>query len=326
MPPRLSQSSTPHSVSLKVLRLSKPSPTPSLSLPEIPSHPSLQSASLPYPSANADGFPLAPILTLPPSFGAAYVGETFSCTLSANNELGPDKEIAVRDVRVEAELQTPGVKDGVELAVEFADGLGGVKDGGTREGDGDGDGDGDGGAREGGGDGKWMGQGRELDRGKSRQGIIKYDLKEEGPHVLAVTVTYTEVEGEEERRRTFRKLYQFSAQQAVGVRTKIGELKGFKTKGFAVEAQVENLTAGEVVLEAVRLEMAEGVAGCGLNGDRMWLGPGDVEQVAFRLEEEGEIKVEGGRYVLAQLKVDWRMAMGQDGTLKTGWLGCLKRS
>ncbi|KAG8624506.1 hypothetical protein KVT40_007573 [Elsinoe batatas] len=308
MPPRLSQSSTPHSVSLKVLRLSKPSPTPSLSLPEIPSHPSLQSASLPYPSAKPDGFPLALVLTLPPSFGAAYVGETFSCTLSANNELGPDKEISVRDVQVEAELQTPDVKEGVELGVDFSPGSVGRQVGGTGEGDGEGD-----------------GEGRELPKGKSRQGIIKHDLKEEGPHVLAVTVTYTEVEGEEERRRTFRKLYQFSAQQAVGVRTKIGELKGFKKRGFALEAQVENLTAGEVVLEAVRLEMAEGVGGCGLNVDRMWLGPGDVEQVAFRLEEDGDIKIEGGRYVLAQLKVDWRMAMGQDGTLKTGWLGCLKR-
>ncbi|KAF4553337.1 Hypothetical protein D9617_7g030640 [Elsinoe fawcettii] len=311
MPPRLSQSSPPHSVSLKVLRLSKPSPSPSLPLPDIPSHPSLQPASLPYPSATPDPFPIAPLLTLPPSFGAAYVGETFSCTLSANNELGPDVGIEIREVEVRGELQTPGTPDGVPLEVlsRVEGALVGQKEGRAEE------------------ETATQGQPRRtLSKGRSQQGIIKHDLKEEGPHVLAVTVTYTEIEGEEERRRTFRKLYQFSAQQAVGVRTKIGELKGRDRRGFAVEAQVENLTGNEVVLDAVRLEMAEGVEGKGLNAGRRWLGPGDVEQVAFRLEENGELRVEGGRYVLAQLKVDWRMGMGQDGTLKTGWLGCLKRS
>ncbi|MBH1945675.1 DUF974 domain-containing protein, partial [Erythrobacter sp. YJ-T3-07] len=33
---------------------------------------------------------MTPILNLPPSFGSAYVGETFSCTLCANCEVPPE--------------------------------------------------------------------------------------------------------------------------------------------------------------------------------------------------------------------------------------------
>ncbi|PSK53143.1 hypothetical protein B9Z65_3343 [Elsinoe australis] len=301
MPPRTSQSSPPHSVSLKVLRLSKPSLTPATTLPSVPSHPTIQTASLPYPNAPASPFPLSPLLTLPPSFGAAYVGETFSCTLSANNELSDHVGITITDVYVEAELQTPTEQSGIRLEVVGS----GPDKAGT------------------------------LDKGRSRQGVIRHDLKEEGPHVLAVTVTYTErEEGEESRTRMFRKLYQFAAQQAVGVRTKIGELRhGTPEQGrrFVVEAQIENLTEQNVVLDGVVLEVGRKVRSTGLNGDgeeRKWLAPGDVEQVAFRLEQvvgEGELDMEGARFVLAQLKVDWRMGMGQDGTLRTGWLGCLKR-
>ncbi|PNS19438.1 hypothetical protein CAC42_7282 [Sphaceloma murrayae] len=302
MPPRASQSSGPHSVSLKVLRLSKPSLTQSNTLPPVTNHPSIQSASLPYPSATPRPLPLSPLLTLPPSFGAAYVGETFSCTLSANNELLANSHLSISSVHVEAELQTPGENGTIPLVVHSADD---AAEDDTR-----------------------------LDRGASRQSIICHDLKEEGPHVLAVTVTYAEHEREERRVRTFRKLYQFAAQQAVGVRTKIGELRWAgsgmqgitRRKSFAVEAQIENLTEENVVVEDVKLELGRGVGCKGLNGDGgRWLAPGDVEQVAFRLEEEGQLEVEAGRWVLAQLKVDWRMGMGQDGTLKTGWLGCLKR-
>ncbi|KAG4219673.1 hypothetical protein PC116_g31848, partial [Phytophthora cactorum] len=90
----------PHSVSLKVLRLSRPSlvvqhplPTP-VSLPTASAHHHHQEPPIPASLAyhtngdtNPDPFLLAPILQLPPSFGSAYVGETFSCTLCANHDV-----------------------------------------------------------------------------------------------------------------------------------------------------------------------------------------------------------------------------------------------
>lgn len=106
--------------------------------------------------------------------------------------------------------------------------------------------------------------------GQSVQKILTFDLKEEGSHTLAVTVTYTETQmaGEGKaasgRVRTFRKLYQFVAQQLISVKTKTSEVagKGGPSK-FVLEAQLENLGEGSLSLEV----RAQGqrwamVAGC----------------------------------------------------------------
>jgi hypothetical protein len=92
--------------------------------------------------------------------------------------------------------------------------------------------------------------------GESLQKILRFELKEEGNHVLAVTVTYTETalagEGKAAsgRVRTFRKLYQFVAQQLLSVRTKAGELiaKDGMSR-FLLEAQLENMGEGTVSFE-----------------------------------------------------------------------------
>jgi hypothetical protein len=122
------QSTSPHSLSLKVLRLSRPSLATQTPLPttsfgqslDIPSR-----ASLAYPSAeHSSTSPLTPLLTLPASFGAAYVGETFACTLCVNNELSlPDTGKSITAVRIAAELQTPSNTTGIplELATAFAE-------------------------------------------------------------------------------------------------------------------------------------------------------------------------------------------------------------
>lgn len=181
------------------------------------------------------------------------------------------------------------------------------------------------------------------------QRVVRYDLREDGQHVLAVTVTYTETgagtgeaEGEEEgTKRTFRKLYQFTAQPAVGVRTKIGELKpkSSGTRKFVLEAQLENLTEATVVLETVTLNLAKGLRSKSLNGDDEWsreigvkrqktvLAPQNVMQVAFLLEQrDGEgLEEKSVRVLLAQVHIDWRGPLGEKGELTTGWLGCRGR-
>jgi hypothetical protein len=91
--------------------------------------------------------------------------------------------------------------------------------------------------------------------GESMQRILTLNLKEEGDHTLAVTVTYTETatgaagKAAAGRVRTFRKLYQFAAANLIAVRTKAGDLEGGR---YALEAQLENLGERAVVVEVSR--------------------------------------------------------------------------
>lgn len=239
------------------------------------------------------------------------MGETFACTLCANNEVGDRADaITVKNVEIDAELQTPGSQEAVKLQLE-------VNDDARAE--------------------------ALLTPDESLQGIVRHVLAEEGQHTLAVTVTYVEVASsssscnEEDgslanKTRTFRKLYQFVAQQAVGVRTKITELphrKPTELRRFAMEAQLENLTDQPVLLEHVTVEAGRAVKSTSLNATdrKALLAPQDVEQVAFVLDQvqHDELEEEAGRYVVARLSVRWRLTMGEKGTLTTGWLGCRKR-
>ena len=293
-----------HAISLKVLRLSRPSLATQTPLPQTSFGNGLDispQASLAYPSAEeSSSFPLTPLLTLPPAFGAAYVGETFTCTLCANNEVQPGDKRSVSGVRIVAELQTPSNQTGVALEL-----LGGGEVCGAVD----------------------------VKPGATLQRTLRHELKEEGQHVLAVTVTYTETLHSETggasggRARTFRKLYQFVAQQLIAVRSKITERKrreknaaGFRQ--WVLEAQLENVGETSVVLEKLWLSEREGVGGLGINGEAeaMVLKPQDVEQVMFVLREEAKLEDTGARVPLAQLNIDWRSAMGEKGSLTTGWL------
>ncbi|KAI2153778.1 hypothetical protein LOZ12_006868, partial [Ophidiomyces ophidiicola] len=198
-------------------------------------------------------------LALPPSFGSAYVGETFACSLSANNELrdeggGGGASRVVTAIRLVAEMQTPSQIVPLELH-DAHDELQQAAD-----------------ARLGAG----------IARVDSIQRIVRFDLKEEGNHVLAVSISYTEtlttaaaaaamttttgvgvlgsggsgsgVQASGGRARTFRKLYQFVAQPCLNVRTKATELAArevdnrslgpygkSKLQRFVLEAQLENV-------------------------------------------------------------------------------------
>lgn len=191
-------------------------------------------------------------LTLPPTFGSAYVGETFSCSLCANNEIvgdEPDPPRTISSVRIVAEMQTPS--QSVPLSLSPPEGEGAQTDG--------------------------------FGKGESLQKIVRFDLKEEGNHILAVNVSYTEttVMAAKEggtvsstssgstgqaasggRVRTFRKLYQFIAQPCLSVRTKASELPPLEVENkalgpygktrllrFALEAQLENVGDGVIILE-----------------------------------------------------------------------------
>ncbi len=195
-------------------------------------------ASLAYSSGvdtNPEPFILSPILNLPPSFGSAYVGETFSCTLCANHDVPP--EIAaggvtklIRDVRVEAEMKTPSSADVIKLDL----GPGGGPD--------------------------TAGKGVDLEAGQTQQNVVNFDLREEGNHVLAVTVSYYEATDTSGRTRTFRKLYQFICKASLIVRTKAAPLPPRKQgRRWVLEAQLENCSEDIIQLERVNLDLDPGL-------------------------------------------------------------------
>lgn len=92
-----------------------------------------------------------------------------------------------------------------------------------------------------------------LEPATSLQKVIYYHLKEEGSHVLSVTVTYSETGTSSGRVRTFRKLYQFVSKPCMVVRTKTGVLPDNvvgdkRKKRWALEAQLENVGEDGIVL------------------------------------------------------------------------------
>lgn len=215
---------------------------------------------------------------------------------------GASTEKVISGVRIEAEMKIPS--SGVPLSLTLGPE--------TKEGDRD-------------------KKAVDLEPGKSLQRVVNFDLKEEGSHVLAVTVTYTETTATSGRVRTFRKLYQFVCKSCMVVRTKTGALPSSTGKRkWALEAQLENCGEETITLDVVVLESREGYRSQGINweivseGEKMErpiLMPGDVQQVCFLVEEiETQVPVEG-KLVFGILSIGWRGAMGNRGFLSTGQLG-----
>ncbi|MCJ1336833.1 hypothetical protein MMC09_002111 [Bachmanniomyces sp. S44760] len=201
-----------------------------------------------------------------------------------------------------------------------------------------------------------------LSAGASLQHIVRFDLMEEGNHVLAVSLSYSETKMSETgqsatqgRARSFRKLYQFIAQPCLSVRTKASDLPSFNTvddrestrdlSRFALEAQLENMADGPILLEELSFHAKPAFASKSLNWDAPEsndvvpelpsLTPRETTQVAFLIEEQevngsdGEPRAKeltpDGRTILGQLTIHWRSAMGNPGLLSTGWLSSRKK-
>ncbi|PSR93648.1 hypothetical protein BD289DRAFT_364337 [Coniella lustricola] len=364
--PSLDTVKEPHSISLKVLRLSRPSlvsqyPVPATASPSTlsaaarPPQPPLP-ASLAYSTGNRTSeiaastaitnpapFLLSPILNLPPSFGSAYVGETFSCTLCANHEdlfASSDAPKQVRDVRIEAEMKTPSSSSSTKLVLGPQPSNTNPTTTTT--------------TTEDAADGENKSTASDLSPGQTLQRIVDFDLKEEGNHVLAVTVSYYEATETSGRTRSFRKLYQFICKPSLIVRTKAGLLPAiasqhqFQTpppedlekqtisaaskRRWVLEAQLENCSEDTMQLERVVLDLEPGFAYHDCNWEasgspKPVLHPAEVEQVCFIIEEQGSngdgaIRPDdSGRIAFGTLGIGWRGEMGSKGWLATGKLG-----
>lgn len=258
-------------------------------------------------------------MNLPPSFGSAYVGETFSCTLCASHDVlnslpdtgdtmrvTPASAITnktIRDVRIKAEMKTPSSPTVTRL--DLGPDL----------------------------DPAALDKGVDLAPGATLQKIVNFDLKEEGNHVLAVTVSYYEATDVSGRTRTFRKLYQFICKASLIVRTKPGLLPAGSdgARRWVLEAQLENCGEDVMQLEKIILDLEAGLRYTGCNWEasgsaKPVLHPGETEQVCFLVEEVLDgvgqgVKEEDGRVVFGILGVGWRGEMGNRGFLSTGKLG-----
>lgn len=217
-----------------------------------------------------------------------------------------------------------------------------------------------GGGGDGGGAGAGAGAGVDLDPGRTLQRIVNFDLKEEGNHVLGVTVSYYEATDTSGRARTFRKLYQFVCKPSLIVRTKASPLSpvpapvrpppatpppegeeagGFGGKGsgsggggrrrrWVLEAQLENCSEDTTELERVVLELEAGLSYRDCNWEasgspKPVLHPGEIEQVCFMIEETagGAVEEQDGKIMFGIMGIAWRSEMGQKGYLATNKLG-----
>lgn len=254
-------------------------------------------------------------LTLPPAFGSAYVGETFSCTLCANNELPSNSNRQVTSVRISAEMQAPSGTTSLEVSPADQEAA-------------------------------------KVNPGESLQTIVRFELREQGSHTLTVNVSYfettvsTDQSASSGRVRTFRKMYQFLARPCLGVRTKISNLQSGasdetqpQAARYALEAQLENFADGTITIETATLNPKPAFKSTSLNwdakkldmhhSDKPIMAPRDVLQIAFLVEQQkdgpGKEVTKDGRTLLGNLDIQWMTAMGDRGFLSTGWLTTKKR-
>lgn len=251
------------------------------------------------------------------------MGETFFCTLSANNDLDSESGKMVTSVKIAAEMHTPSIKIPLDLLPADAESSSTL-----------------------------------VDPGGSLKKTARFEVREEGNHILAVTLSYSETmmlsdkASYSGRVRSFRKLYQFITQPCLSVRTKVsefslsiseaGKLKSSNPLRFALEAQLENMADGPITLEKVALTPKSPFTSKSINWDMFRLdqdhlespilNPQKIWQVAFLLEKAPRYDgdhldetIKNGRIVLGQLNIHWRTAMGEIGVLSTGWLMTRRR-
>ena len=258
-------------------------------------------------------------LTLPPAFGSAYVGETFSCTLCANNELQAGAERHVSSVKIGAEMQAPSGTTPLETMPPEEE--------------------------------EEEEANHQVKPEESVQKIVRFDLREEGNHTLGVNLSYSETTISKDqsassgRVRTFRKLYQFVARPCLSVRTKVSSVPSGEQENaqsqmvkLALEAQLDNMADGTITLRTVTFSPKPAFRSTSLNwestdsdgkhGDCPIMAPRDVTQIAFLVEQQKGPEKEvtkDGRTILGQLSIQWRTAMGDAGFLSTGWLTTKRR-
>ena len=322
---------TPHILSLKVMRLSRPlmatsAPVyyePSSYPPLVEGLESLNisdlTASHPIELPNElhiRDFGLSQLLKLPSSFGNIYLGETFTTLVSINNEGGQYQQqqqnpyqqqppSGAHQVNVKVELQTSSQRFNLsETKYEQLDTTISV--------------------------------------------TVSHEIKELGVHILVCTVQYLTDDG---RRRHFRKFYKFQVSNPLAVKTKVNNMIDGRV---FLEAQLQNVSAGPMFLERMKFDPSEHFDFQDLNkiisrsdnddiddnndnenenDDREqqknqlvfgnnFIHPQDVRQYLYMLipKDPQNDRIARTTNALGKLDIVWRSSMGDLGRLQTSQL------
>jgi hypothetical protein len=155
----------------------------------------------------------------------------------------------------------------------------------------------------------------QLGSNENHQHVVHYEAKEAGVHDLIATINY-KTDGKEDF-ITFRKHYKFTVGPALNVKTKLSQISADL---YAIEAQVENVTNGTMVLETTELLPPEG-----WTTERFEtvptapLLPKDVWQWAFTVQRDSESDRDVASIGTGKLTLGWRREpLGEKGWLTTG--------
>ncbi|KAG2177110.1 hypothetical protein INT43_007766 [Umbelopsis isabellina] len=299
-PSQQDENQSPHSLALKVMRLSRPS----LANNKQPTYQDADAASLSNSltppdekkkrddtkegsASDMQSFGLDEVLVLPSAFGNIYLGETFSTYLCINNE---SKDI-VHEIKLKAELQTSSQR--FNLADTNDTPL------------------------------------ASMDPGASNEFVISHEIKELGVHILVCLIHYTTPDGQP---RSFRKFYKFQVANPLAVKTKVNNMIDGKV---FLEAQVQNVSANTMLLERMRFEAAEHFnfedlnyiqteedEGLQLTFGSQYLNQHDVRQYLYLLTPKNaeDDRIARTTNTLGKLDIVWRTTMGEMGRLQTSQL------
>ncbi|KAJ3057266.1 hypothetical protein HK097_009925 [Rhizophlyctis rosea] len=247
--------STQHLLSLKVMRLSRPTFVLANPLPYEPTSgqlgeealaaiaadevtelgtplPDIPTKNLPKgdPSLRLGEFGLSNFLALPSSFGNIYLGETFSSYLCINNESGA----AVQEVGIKCELQTASQRFTLAdtLATLSSPTFSNLPAGTLTP------------PRSPSAPARVS-----LLPTQSAEFMVHHEIKELGIHILVCSVHYTTPEKE---RKFFRKFYKFQVLNPLAVKTKVNTLQDGRV---FLETQVQNVAGTPMYLERMRYEV-----------------------------------------------------------------------
>ena len=284
-------SEAPHLLSLKVLRLSRPTFSVNNVLhidnnTQLPGDAPLRVIlAAEQDMLETGSASVSSSLVLPPAFGSIYLGETFSCYLCVNNE----SAVPIQDLAFKAELQTTSQR------FTLADTPGQQHQDNTMRSSSHGS----------------------LLPAQSAEFIIHHEIKELGIHILVCSVQYTPMAKQSER-KFFRKFYKFQVLNPLTVKTKVNA----RHDAVFLEAQVQNVAQQSMFVERLVFEPSEWFEAQDMNREALvTIGPQDTRQYLYLLRprKKGDAATRLTPQ-LGLLDISWRTQLGEHGRLQTAQL------
>ncbi|KAI8993451.1 hypothetical protein BDB01DRAFT_776367 [Pilobolus umbonatus] len=296
---------TPHNISLKVMRLTRPQLTTTLPVyyestdktAFIEGLDSLNisdlTASHPIDGKSQDvqirDYGLSQMLLLPSTFGTIYLGENFSTLISVNNESTAPAYVVGTKIELQTSSQRFVLSDNTSSPMAHI-------------------------------------------KPKDSYNItVSHEIKELGIHILVCSVQYNAPHG---RKRFFRKFYKFQVTNPLAVKTKLNNMIDGRV---FLEAQLQNVSQSPMFLERMKFEPSEyfqfedfndiidqtdgSKEGVSVFGDG-YIHPQDVRQYLYMLSPRNSHndRISRTTNALGKLDIVWRNYMGDLGRLQTSQL------